>query len=69
MASACLQHSKAAPGSPAILSERLTFTTGERPIIYDEAFMPGDRVVVSAERFRTDLTVGYQLRTREVAMA
>jgi DNA-binding GntR family transcriptional regulator len=59
----------AAPGSPAILSERLTFTTGERPIIYDEAFMPGDRVVVSAERFRTDLTVGYQLRTREVAMA
>jgi len=59
----------ARPGSPAIVSERLTFTTGERPIIYDEAFMPGDRVVVSAERFRTDLTVGYQLQTGEVAMA
>jgi GntR family transcriptional regulator len=58
-----------AAGSPAILSERLTFTTGDRPIIYDEAFMPGDRVVVSAERFRSDLTVGYQLRPKEVAMA
>ena len=59
----------AAAASPAILSERLTFTTGDRPIIYDEAFMPGDRVVVSADRFRSDLTVGYQLRPREVAMA
>ena len=60
---------EAAAASPAILSERLTFTTGDRPIIYDEAFMPGDRVVVSADRFRSDLTVGYQLRPRGVGVA
>jgi GntR family transcriptional regulator len=59
----------AAAGSPAIVSERLTYTTDDRPIVYDEATMPGDRIVVTAERRRSDLTVVYTLdpRTRERA--
>jgi GntR family transcriptional regulator len=58
---------RATEGSPAILSERLTYTIGDRPIVYDEATLPGDRIVVTAERRRSDLTVGYRLdaRTRE----
>lgn len=58
---------EAAEGSPAIVSERLTYTTDDSPVVYDEATMPGDRIVVTAERRRSDLTVGYRLdaRTRE----
>jgi GntR family transcriptional regulator len=55
---------EATEGSPAIVSERLTYTTGDRPIVYDEATMPGDRIVVTAERRRSDLTVGYRLDPR-----
>jgi hypothetical protein len=32
------------------------------PILYDEAFMPGDRLVISAERLSDDVTVSYELR-------
>jgi GntR family transcriptional regulator len=48
--------------APSILSERVTYTDGNRPIIYDEAFMPGDRIVIAAERYSSDLTVGYELQ-------
>ena len=51
-----------ASGAPALVSKRVTYTSGERPIIYDEALMPGDRVVVSADRINDDLTLGYELR-------
>jgi GntR family transcriptional regulator len=57
-----------AEGTPAILSERTTFTTDDRPIIHDEAFMPGDRIVICAARFRSDLSVGYRLRAGEMIM-
>lgn len=57
-----------AEGIPAILSERTTYTTDDRPIIYDEAFMPGDRIVICAARFRSDLSVGYRLRAGEMIM-
>jgi GntR family transcriptional regulator len=50
------------PGAPAIVSKRITFGGGERPILYDEAIMPGDRLVISADRFSDDVTVSYQLR-------
>jgi GntR family transcriptional regulator len=48
-------------GTPAILSERLTFTTGDEPLIFDEAYMPGDRVVISADRYTNDLTMRYSV--------
>jgi DNA-binding GntR family transcriptional regulator len=50
------------PGSPALLSERLTFAAGDEPIIFDRAFMPGERVSVAAARFVSDVSVSYQLR-------
>ena len=49
-------------GVPAIVSKRVTFGGDERPILYDEAIMPGDRLVISADRFSHDVTVSYQLR-------
>ena len=51
----------AAAGDPAVLSRRTTFGD-DGPILYDEAVMPGDRVVISAERLSDDVTVSYQLR-------
>ena len=51
----------AAAGAPAVLSRRTTFGDGG-PILYDEAIMPGDRLVISAERLSNDVTVTYQLR-------
>jgi GntR family transcriptional regulator len=50
-----------AEGAPAVLSRRTTFGD-DGPILYDEAFMPGDRLVISAERLTDDVTVSYQLR-------
>jgi GntR family transcriptional regulator len=53
---------EAEPGSAALLSERLTFTAGEEPIVFDRAFMPGDRVSVSTTRHVSDVSVSYQLQ-------
>jgi GntR family transcriptional regulator len=49
------------PGAAALLSERLTFSATGEAIMFDRAFMPGDRVSLAAERFVSDVTVGYQL--------
>jgi GntR family transcriptional regulator len=49
----------------ALLSERVTFTVAGDPIMFDRAFMPGDRVSVATERFVSDVTVGYELRLGE----
>ena len=51
-----------APGSAAILSERLTFTASGEAIIFDRAFMAGDRVSIYTERLVGDLTVGYRVQ-------
>jgi GntR family transcriptional regulator len=48
-------------GAPAVLSRRTSFGEGG-PILYDEAVMPGHRVVIAAERLSDDVTVSYQLR-------
>jgi GntR family transcriptional regulator len=53
---------EAVAGAPAVLSKRTTFNGDEQPIIYDEAVMPGDRLVISADRFSDDVTVSYRLR-------
>jgi GntR family transcriptional regulator len=53
---------EAVAGAPAVLSKRITFGGDEQPILYDEAVMPGDRLVISADRFSDDVTVSYQLR-------
>jgi GntR family transcriptional regulator len=53
------------PGAAALLSERVTFSAAGQPIMFDRAVMPGDRVSVAADRFVSDLTVGYELRLAE----
>lgn len=44
---------------PALLSNRLTYTDGDRPILDDRAIMPGDSVVISAERRPEDVQVNF----------
>lgn len=53
------------PGAAALLSERVTFSAAGDPIMFDRAFMPGDRVSVATDRFVSDVTVGYELRLNE----
>jgi GntR family transcriptional regulator len=53
------------PGAAALLSERITFSVASEPIMFDRAFMPGNRVSVATERFVTDISVGYELRLAE----
>ena len=53
------------PGAAALLSERVTFSIAGAPIMFDRAFLPGDRVSVATERFISDVTVGYELRLAE----
>jgi GntR family transcriptional regulator len=55
------------PGAPALLSERVTFSVQGDPILFDRAFMPGDRFAMSTDRFVSDVTVGYELRLTEEA--
>jgi DNA-binding GntR family transcriptional regulator len=54
-----------APGTAALLSERLTFSAGDEPILFDRAYLPGDRVSLTTERHVSDVTVGYQVRLSE----
>ena len=53
------------PGAAALLSERLTFAGSEEPILLDLAYMPGDRISLSTDRFFRDLTLDYQLNLSE----
>jgi GntR family transcriptional regulator len=55
------------PGSAALLSERLTFSEGEEPILLDRAYMRGDRISMSTDRLFADATVGYTLNLGEGA--
>lgn len=56
-------------GEPALLSERLTLTAAERPVLHDRAFMPGDRLVVATERHRSEVFIRYELLDRDAAHA
>jgi len=53
------------PGAPALLSERLTLSVDDEPLIFDRALMPGDRVSISTDRFVSDMTLGYEVRVGE----
>jgi len=53
------------PGAAALLSERLTFSAVEEPILIDRAYMRGDRISMSTDRLFADVTVGYRLNLGE----
>lgn len=55
------------PGAAALLSERVTFSASEEPILVDLAYMPGDRISIATDRFFSDLTLEYQLNLSEEA--
>ncbi|RDI76065.1 Transcriptional regulator [Gaiella occulta] len=52
-------------GTAALLSERLTLSVDDEPILFDRAYLPGDRVSLATERHVSDVTVGYQVRLSE----
>jgi GntR family transcriptional regulator len=49
------------PGAAALLSERLTFAGGEEPILFDRAYMRGNRISMSTDRLFADAAGGYTL--------
>jgi GntR family transcriptional regulator len=53
------------PGAAALLSERLTFSAAEEPILIDRAYMRGDRISMSTDRLFGAATVGYTLNLGE----
>ncbi|MFN2467225.1 MAG: GntR family transcriptional regulator [Gaiellaceae bacterium] len=53
------------PGTAALLSERLTLSAADEPILFDRALLPGDRVSLATERHVSDVTLGYQVRLSE----
>lgn len=46
----------------ALLSERITYSGAGEAIIHDRALMVGSRLAVTADRYTSDITVGYRLR-------
>jgi GntR family transcriptional regulator len=38
-----------APGAPAFESERVSFSAGSRPVVFDRVFIPGDRFRITRE--------------------
>ena len=53
------------PGAAALLSERLTLSAAGEPILFDRAYLAGDRVSMATERYVSDVTVGYRVRVAE----
>jgi GntR family transcriptional regulator len=53
------------PNDPALLSMRVSFHMNAVPIIYDEAFLPADSFVVTAERFGTRTRYQFHLLSQE----
>jgi GntR family transcriptional regulator len=53
------------PGAAALLSERLTLSAAGEPILFDRAYLAGDRVSMATERYVSDITVGYRVRVAE----
>jgi GntR family transcriptional regulator len=49
------------PGSPALLSHRLSFTAAGVPVVDDHAVLPGDSVAITANRSADHLDVHYTL--------
>jgi GntR family transcriptional regulator len=51
------------PGTPALLSHRLSFTAAGVPVVDDHAVLPGDSVAITANRSADRLEVYYSLST------
>jgi GntR family transcriptional regulator len=49
------------PGAAALVSERLTFSTNEEPILLDRAYMRGDRISMSTDRLFAGAARGYTI--------
>lgn len=56
---------QAEPRAAAMLSARTTFTRGMRPMLYDQAYLPGDRFMITTTRQSDEVAVRYELRTPE----
>lgn len=54
-------------GAATLMSERLTFSEAGEPLLFDRAYLPGDRVSIATERHVSDVTVGYHVRLPEEA--
>lgn len=54
---------RARPRAAAMLSVRTTFTRGMRRMLYDEAYLPGDRFMITTLRRSDEVAVRYELRT------
>ncbi len=51
------------PGTPALLSHRLSFTAAGVPVVDDHAVLPGDSVAITASRSAERIEVYYSLST------
>lgn len=51
------------PGTPALLSHRLSYTAASVPVVDDHATLPGDTVAITANRSPDHLDVHYSLST------
>ena len=51
------------PGTPALLSHRLSFTAAGVPVVDDHAVLPGDSVAITASRSADRIEVYYSLST------
>jgi DNA-binding GntR family transcriptional regulator len=56
---------EATDGAAALLSERLTLSATGEPILFDRAYLAGDRVSMATERYASDVTVGYHVELAE----
>jgi GntR family transcriptional regulator len=50
------------PGSPALLSTRLSLAEGDRPIIFDKAYISGEVVEVFADRVADSLRLSFRVQ-------
>lgn len=48
-------------GAVGMLSERVSLTTSGRPVLHDKAFLLGDRLLIRADRRRSDVSIRYEL--------
>jgi GntR family transcriptional regulator len=49
------------PGTPALLSTRLSLADGDRPILFDKAYISGEAVEVFADRVADSLRLSFRL--------
>jgi GntR family transcriptional regulator len=51
------------PASPALLSQRVSYTAADLPVVDDHVLLPGDSVAITARRSPGHLDVQYRLTT------